>query len=474
MCTELLRLMHLQLKHGQTIHFSDLNLAAFSGEIHGVAGLSFEQRWCLLSYFTGACTASCGNVYLSGHACSPDSGEPFQSEVFCIGPSTSLVEHMTITENLYILQPHARGPGWINRQSFSEECEQLFETFGFQADPDSLVRDLSSFGRMGIELLKAVVLHAKIIVYNRSLDDLSAFEFTQFCSLVESIASFGITVMILCCAPDRMLQICRRITVVKNGRTMKSFLSSEISGADITHILSGSYPENPEPKDPAGSQAVLLNLHNLRLQEDNCPVSLTVRSGEIIGFVDDISSNSSQILDAIAGFIPCDRDALSACGTMVPANQVSAAFQAGIFMVKHIGSTDTLLPDTTVRVNIMLPLLKHSSKFAGVIRKKFLFLESVQAAEAVGIPSVQLDQPLHSELTLRVQLARIWLSKRPVLLLDNAFAGLSEDDRLFLQQFIIDYAKAGNCVLLSSTHYSALETFCTHLYRVVHGTIIPP
>ena len=83
----------------------------------------------------------------------------------------------------------------------------------------------------------------------------------------------------------------------------------------------------------------------------------------------------------------------------------------------------------------MLPLLKHSSKFAGVIRKKFLFLESVQAAEAVGIPSVQLDQPLHSELTLRVQLARIWLSKRPVLLLDNAFAGLSEDDRLFLQQF---------------------------------------
>lgn len=114
---------------------------------------------------------------------------------------------MTITENLYILQSH--GLGWVHRPKYSRKCEQLFEQFGFQADPHSLVRDLSPFGRIGIELLKAVVSHAKLIVYNRSLDDLSCFEFAQFCSLIQFIVSLGIAIILLCCFEIPLLTLQR-------------------------------------------------------------------------------------------------------------------------------------------------------------------------------------------------------------------------------------------------------------------------
>ncbi|MGM9617812.1 ATP-binding cassette domain-containing protein [Butyricicoccus sp.] len=471
MSEELLRFMHLELKKGQTIYFSDLNLLARSREIHGIAGLSAEQRNHLLSFFAGTSSFSQGTVYFSGHFCSSVPKLGFQREIFCIGQSSALVEHLTITENLYILQPHVKNLGWINRQKFSEQCEQLFEQFGFQADPDSLVRDLSAFGRIGVELLKAVVLHAKLIIYNRNLDDLSAFEFAQFCSLLQSLSSSGIAVLILCCEPDRMIQSCERVTVIKNGRTIKSFFSSEISSTDITRIINGNHPENQSSSQFSDDQKIILTLRNLRLQNDAPPLSLTARSGDIIGFVDDISAKASQLLESIAGFIPCDRDSLSVQDTLIPVNQIQTAFQSGIFLVKHIGSDATLLMNATVRSNIMLPLLKRSSMFGGMLRKKFLNMESEQAAEAVGISIHELDHPMHPDLILRVQLARIWMSKRPVLLLDNPFAGLKEEDRLFLQQFIMDYAKAGNCVLLSSTHYLALETFCTHLYGTVQETL---
>lgn len=465
MNAELLRLSHFSSQIEQISYFSDLSFSVCEGEIHGLSGLSSAQRDILIRYFSGLLPANSGQLFAFGKPYMHTTGDTFPSGIFCIWRHSSLIHRMTVTENLFVLHPAPGHPAVIRLHSLGTECQALLERFGLSIDASTPVRELSSFGRIAVELLKAVVSNARVIFYDRALDELSDYEFSRLQTLLCSLTASGIAIVPLCGQPSRMLQLCQRITTVKNGMSIKTFCAARTTVQQIRSATLGAY-EIPALHATFTAPKPLLSVKGLRLNAADHPLDLTLLQGEIVCLVNFSLTNADRILRALYGQIPCSCYHLSVCGKSLPTQAPKLAFDHGMLLVRHIERNDAMLHNASLRASVELPLLCRSATHGGLIRRKFLDQEVESAAKAVGISSAQLNEPLTPPLLLRAQLMRILLSHRSVLLLENPFVGLSPADDHLLRHFLINFARAGNGVLFSSTHFSEMSEICTRCYQL--------
>lgn len=470
MNTELLRLCHFSARIGQISYFSDFSFSVCAGEIHGLCGLSSAQRDILIRYFSGRKPAASGQLFAFGKPYTPASGEMFPPGIFCIQRNSSLIHRMTVTENLFVIRSAPGYPVFIRRRALGARCQELLERFGLSMDASTPVGELSPFGRIAVELLKAVVGGARVIFYDRGLDELSDYEFSRLHTLLRSITAAGMAVVPLCGQPARMLQLSARITTVKNGMSIKTFVSAEAMAQQIRQATLGTY-EMPSLHTAFEAPCPLLSVKGLRLSEKDAPLDLTLSQGEIVGLVNASPSSADRILQALYGLLPCSCYHLSVCGNSLPTRKPALAFDYGMLLVQNIECNDAMLYTASLRTNVELPLLRRSASFGGRIRRKFLDGEVERAAKAVGISPGQLGEPLAPPLILRAQLMRILLSHRPVLLLENPFVGLSPADDHLLRRFLVHFARDGNCVLFTSAHFSEMSEICTHCYQLTDGLL---
>lgn len=468
---EILRVSHLSIRSGHNVYLPELNFSLRQGEILGLFGLSPEQRELLLRYFMGKPLNSSGQLFSFGAVSSP---ADTASSVCCIHTQSVLVGGMTIAENLFAISRRDPRPVFLcNRKSLNKQCQALLDQYGLALSADTAVEELSPFGRIAVELMGAVIRGARIILYNRSLDELPLHTFSQLQSLMRSLSAADIAVVLLCGQPARMLQLSTRITAVKNGVSIQTFISSRTTNQDLSQTMLGIWDKPDVRTDEVQiHQKTLFAVRGLRLSMDDRPMDLEIRSGEIVGIIDHASDDAGNILRALYGLQPCSCQHLSVCGRVIPTLCPSAAFSGGMMYIQNLESPQDLLPHSSVRTNIVLPLIRPSSAFGGRLRSRFLDTEVAQTAAAVGLTEAQLLQPLSPELLLPTQLARILLSHRSVLLLNNPFSGLAPADDYLLKRFLVDFGKAGNCVLFSSTYFPDFAAEGCRCYQVDHGRLV--
>ena len=468
---EILRLLHLRVKKDHVIYFTDLSFSLRRHEVLGLTHLSAEQRSILRQYFFGALPQAEGQLFAFGQPYRPPLPDTLTRTFYCVPPLSTLIEHMSITENLYVLTAPCCERFIIHRRTLDARCQDLLDRFGLQLDARTVIEELSAFGRIAVELLKAVVFESRIIFYDRSLDALNEREFSHFQMFLRSLSAFGCSVVLLWGQPERMLPLCGRVIAVKNGVSIKTF-STEATASDIRRVLSGlSSLPGPEPDYLDSQKGMLLRVQGFRLCAADRPLDLTLSRGEIICLADSTSTNADQILHALYGLLPFSCYHYSVCEKPLPTLRPDLSFAYGMLLVRHLEGMDELLPNASVQENIALPLLRRSASALGIIRQQFLSMEIASAAQTVGVHPEQLSGMLTPELLLRVQLARILLSHRSVLLLENPFNGLNPSDDLLLRSFLHYFAAAGNCVLFSTTHLSSEMCFCTHYYQFSHGEL---
>ena len=468
---EILRLLHLRVKKDHVIYFTDLSFSLRRHEVLGLTHLSAEQRSMLRQYFSGTLPQAEGQLFAFGQPYQLPLPDTLTRIFYCVPPSSTLVEHMSITENLYVLTAPRRERFIIHRRTLDARCQELLDRFGLQLDARTPIEELSAFGRIAVELLKAVVFESRIIFYDRSLDALNEREFSHFQVFLRSLSAFGCSVVLLWGQPERMLSLCGRVIAVKNGVSIKTFSAEAVAG-EIRHVISGfSNLPVPDPEHFDPQEGALLRVRGFRLHAADQPLDLTLTRGEIVCLADYTSTNADQILRALYGLLPFSCCHYSVCEKLLPTLRPDLSFADGMLLVRRLESTEELLPNASVQENIALPLLRRSASALGIIRQQFLGMEIASAAQTVGILPEQLSGPLTAELLLRVQLARILLSHRSVLLLENPFNGLDPSDDLLLRRFLRYFAAAGNCVLFSTTHLTSEMCFCTHYYQVEHGEL---
>jgi heme exporter protein A len=186
-------------------------------------------------------------------------------------------------------------------------------------------------------------------------------------------------------------------------------------------------------------------------------VSVTVKSGTLLAVVGENGSGKTSFLRMLCGLLSPDKGAILWQGKDI--RQLKKLYSAQLTYVGHLnGIKDDLTPIENLKVSACLA---GDDSSGGIVQK---------ALEAVG-----LGRPVHRLPTRvlsqgqkrRVALARLWLSARPLWLLDEPFASLDATATGYLTQQVQSHLNRGGMVVVATHQEIALPSDCIQHLRLI-------
>lgn len=171
-------------------------------------------------------------------------------------------------------------------------------------------------------------------------------------------------------------------------------------------------------------------------------VSLSVAEGQVLGLAGENGAGKSTLLRIAAGLEQPDTGVVRIGGDPCHLRGYTGAIERGVFMVFQ---EQALVPNLPVDENLFLGMAGRFST-GGVLRRSLMRRRAQDFLEEFGLSSiVQADRILGSyefnkrqlvEIVRAFALAELLGVKHPVLLLDEATAALTENERQLLFSFI--------------------------------------
>lgn len=281
------------------------NFYAYNHEILGIVGLDGSGIATLAGVLEGTIQLDEGTISLHRQKLTLSSKAAIMSQgIFSISRHSSLIPQMSVMENICVVKPFAWKDFWISHRKMEETVQSLFNCYGIDISPRALIYKLSSLERDMVEICKAILHRAKILVLYEVSEGYTDWEWDIFKNLLFRIRDEGLVVIFIHSNLNKTLEIANRIQVIAHGFIRTEFMANAYTD-DVLKILLQSdqfysiHKSLSKPKDKTDEKhKLLLKVSNLFLEGLPEPVTLEIPEGTVSGVVlaDGQASELAQIL----------------------------------------------------------------------------------------------------------------------------------------------------------------------------------
>lgn len=372
----------------------------------------------------------------------------------------SLVKDLTVAENIF-LGREPRRFGVINWENLYSRAQKLLTELHLAIDPRTPVRNLGIGQQQLVEIAKALSQEARILVLDEPTAALMDAEVETLFGILNRLRERGVAMIYISHKLDEVFQISDRITVLRDGQTVGTSVTSHLDEARVIAMMVGRDVGQmfPEPKHKHGD--VVFGVTNLTVEDPAVPgkllvdnVGFEVREGEVLGIAGLMGSGRSEVLMAIFGVhvgrksveIRVDRQ-------QVAVNHPSDAIGFGVGFVTEDRKRYGLILDQTIVKNMTL---------AGLRRLSGRFITNEDAEAAAGERYLrELRIKASSVFTIagtlsggnqqKVVLAKWLLTNPRVLFLDEPTRGIDVGAKQEIYAQINQLAESGLAIVLVSS-----------------------
>jgi rhamnose transport system ATP-binding protein len=228
----------------------------------------------------------------------------------------------------------------------------------------------------------------------------------------------------------------------------------------------------PKRDVPLGDVALeVRGLHNPSVGLHH--ISLTVRSGEIVGLAGLVGAGRTELARTLFGLTPC-QTMVQVRGEEVRIDSPAEAIHLGIGYVPEDRRQHGTILEMSVATNISLASLKAISPF-GIInttKEQELATNYVQRLRIKTASISTVAGTLSGGNQQKVALAR-WLAINPrIMILDEPTQGVDVGSKAEIYDFIVQLAEQGVAVLLISSELPEILGMCDRIGVMRGGTIV--
>ena len=372
----------------------------------------------------------------------------------------SLVKEMTIGENIFLgREPHRLGV--IRWDEIYSRAGKLLADLHLSLDPRTPVGHLGIGQQQMVEIAKALSQKARILVLDEPTAALTDTEVESLFHILNQLRSQGVAMVYISHKLDEVFRMSDRITVLRDGRTVGTDNTSDLTEARVIARMVGREVGDIFPVANHEHGAVALEIRNLSVADPNLAgkmlvddISFHVRRGEVLGVAGLMGAGRSDLLMAVFG-AHAGRTTGSVLveGKPVRITRPSDAIRHGIGFVTEDRKRFGLILDQTILNNMTLAGLKHLSG---------RFVTDTDAEAAAGTRSMQeLRVKANSVFTIagtlsggnqqKVVLAKWLLTNPRVLFLDEPTRGIDVGAKQEIYAQINELARAGLAIVLVSS-----------------------
>ncbi|WP_086665978.1 sugar ABC transporter ATP-binding protein [Lentzea kentuckyensis] len=429
----------------------DVDFTLGRGEIHALVGENGAGKSTLIKVLTGIHTPDTGRIVRDGH-------------ISTIYQEVNLVPLMSVAANLFLGREPRTRLGLIDRARRDAEAAELLRGYGITADVSSPLGTLAVGEQQMVALARAVEADADVVIMDEPTSSLEPREVETLLEVVHKLHEAGIAIIYVSHRMDELYRICDTVTVLRDGRNVHSGPLKELPRIELVSLMLGRSVGEIEQhgttafgEDHHADTQPVLEAQGLTSKPRIKGIDVSIRPGEVVGLAGLLGSGRTETAKAIIGALPLDHGTVLVAGKPVP-RTVQAATRAGISMLAEDRKTEGIIPNLSVRENIVLAALPRLSRFGVISRsKQDRIVETFVKRLRIKVSSPeQKVAELSGGNQQKVLLAR-WLCTEPkILLLDEPTRGIDVGAKAEVQALIDELAREGLAVLLISSELDEL------------------
>jgi len=321
--TPAVELRHISKSFGPVQANRDVSLTIAKGSIHGLVGENGAGKSTLMSILYGFYEADAGEILIDGVARAiRSSQDAIAAGIGMVHQHFMLVGPFTVLENVVL---GAEGGALVGagERRLRAELARLGRDYGLEVDPDARVETLSVGLQQRVEILKALVRGADILILDEPTAVLTPAEADHLFRMLATLRDQGKTVVLVTHKLREVMAITDQVTVMRRGEVVATLPTRETSTQALAELMVGRRVLLRVERTPARPGPVVLEVDRVsvadgqgRLLVDGA--SLEVRAGEIVGIAGVAGNGQSELVEAIAGIRPLAGGAVRVNGEALP------------------------------------------------------------------------------------------------------------------------------------------------------------
>ncbi len=444
------------------------------GEVHALMGENGAGKSTMMNVLTGLHSRDKGTITIDGketYFTNPKEAEKYG--VTFIHQELNIWPEMTVLENMFIGKELRNSFGLLKTAEMKALAKQQFDRLEVSIPLDRVAGSCSVGEQQMIEIAKALLTDAKVIIMDEPTAALTEKEIRKLFEVIASLKKEGVSMVYISHRMEEIFTICDRITVMRDGKTVDTKPIPETNFDEVVKKMVGRELTDRFPKREAKPGETVLEVKGLTNKKSFHDINFSVRAGEIVGVSGLMGAGRTEIMRGIFGLDSIDRGEVLLSGKKVSIKSPSQAVKLGIGFITEDRKDEGLVLDFSIKENIALPIL---SSFApkGIINEKSeadfvhmliqrLTVKTESAETRVGDLSGGNQQ--------KVVIAK-WIGISPkVLILDEPTRGVDVGAKREIYQLMNELTDRGVAIIMVSSELPEILGMSDRVLVVHEGKI---
>lgn len=476
----LLKLSGITKTFGGVTALRDVNFALSAGEIHGLVGENGAGKSTLMKIIAGVHTDYQGEMWLDGRLVRFASPRDARAAgIGMVHQELSVVPDLSVAENVHLGAQPVQRLGLIDWRTMRRSAAAHLANLGIDVDPQARMGDLSLGLQQLVELARVLFSGARIIILDEPTSALAPPEIERLFGLLRRLRDSGKSIIFISHFLDDVLAVCDRLTIFRNGQAVATEACARIDKRWVIDRMIGTGHQELEesyladiPLHSRPGADVVLKVDGLSRTGAYSDVSMSVRSGEVLGIYGFLGSGQIELARTLFGVLRADRGSIVLDGRAARFSSTSRARRAGMAFLpesrrKMLFGTEPVFKNVTIsilnRIN-RLWLRPVAERRIAEGHVKHLHIRPPDVARMLGTLSGGNQQ--------KVALAK-WLTHLPrVLILSEPTRGMDVGAKDDVVRIVRGLREQGIAIMVVSTEPETVLSLADRILVMKKGRVV--
>lgn len=461
----------------------NVNFEVEEGEIHALVGENGAGKTTLMKILFGIEQPTHGQIKIFGknvHISSPH--DAIKLGIGMVHQHFMLVPSLTVAENIILgMEPTRILKTTIDMKKAVQIVEDAIKKYNLFVPATEKVLDLPVGIKQRVEILKALIRGAKILILDEPTAVLTPQESEELFDALKKLSESGMTIIFISHKLKEVKEISDRVTILRNGKVMGTFKTDEISEEEMSRLMVGRDVELTIKRSQAKAGKEVLRIEKLTyFREDGVRVlnnvSFSVRAGEILGIAGVEGNGQKELVEILTGLRFGATGSVKLNGEEVLGMDAHEIRKRKVAHIPEDRLEKGVAPKATIAENLISDRYYTLPFAKGIItlpKKIYEFAKSIIKMFSIKTDSPQTEVRMLSGGNIqKVVVAREFTSGANLIIADQPTRGIDVGSTEFIRKKLLEVRDKGIAILLISADLQEILQLSDRIVIMYKGEIV--
>jgi simple sugar transport system ATP-binding protein len=458
-----------------------IDLKVETGQIHAILGENGAGKSTLMNIVYGLLKADSGEILIDGKVVDiSDPSDALSVGIGMVHQHFMLVPVFSVAENIMLGHEKSSKLRVLDLDQARAAIRAISEDFGLEVDPDAIVETLPVGIQQKVEIIKALIYEAKVLILDEPTAVLTPQETDELLNTMRDLKSKGTSIIFITHKLREVRAVADQITIIRRGKVVAA-VSPQTSEGELASMMVGRAVDLAPEKYQHEMGGAILEVKDLTVRDSAGTaivkgVNFHVNAGEVLAVAGVQGNGQSELARALINLEEHIEGSILLDGKEIRGSSIKDSLHAGIAFIPESRELDGVIGSFSIAENLILDLHEQSPYSKGINLSAKVMQE--EAEKRVAEFDIRTQSIMDAVSTLsggnkqKVVIARELSRPIKVLVASQPTRGLDVGSIEFVHERILSERDNGRGVILFSTELDEVMALADRIAVMYRGEIL--